>query len=155
MSKDNIRHAFLLLNKIKYFIAPSLNEMHKMSNYTEFDPSPYSHMRFSLENIYWICTTLCFWRFALDVASTMNCPLTRRKSLLGIGYTGMRKISRWVTRPVSICSTTSEKTTDNRLWLSCIYVHSASLNHILFNLSAWCFQFLCSSVTLRRHTSHK
>jgi hypothetical protein len=76
---------------------------------------------------------------------------------------------RVVTRhPESICSTTSEQTTDKGL--SCAYVHPTSLNHLWFSLDyyqnthsthyrcthytllliAWCFQSVCSTVTLWR-----
>jgi hypothetical protein len=103
--------------------------------------------------------------------ASMSChysPQITRKFLLGIRYTCLRKILWWVTtsHPEGICSTTSEQTTDNRL--SCVYVHSASLitcdsiwNIIItptvrnkgaltthYSLTAWCFQSVCSSVSL-------
>jgi hypothetical protein len=95
---------------------------------------------------------------------TVYCPHTRRKSLLGMRYTRMRKISRRVTiatsHPETIYSTTTEQTTDSRLscvlmnsvWFTVEHYHNTHstqyrCTHYTLLSTAWCFQSICNSVT--------
>jgi hypothetical protein len=69
-----------------------------------------------------------FFFVSLTVMMAKYCPHTRRKSLLGMRYTRMRKISRRVatSHPESIYSTTTEQTTGSRL--SCVLMNSVWFN---------------------------